>query len=169
VGNGGTDAGSRGDGVNKGSDGDGRGRESDGTLLYLLRLVLFWIHSILIPTSRLCLAFEGAGNGGTDTGSRGDGANKGSDGDGRDGGSDGMLLYLLCLVLFWIHSVFIPTSRLYVAVGGVGNGGTDAGSRGDGVNKGSDGDGRGRESDGMLLYLLRLVLFWIHSILILIS
>ena len=51
MGNGGTDAGSRGDGANKGSDGDGRGRESDGTLLYLLCLVLFWIHSILIPTS----------------------------------------------------------------------------------------------------------------------
>ena len=99
----------------------------------------------------MCLAFEGAGNGGTDTGSRGDGANKGSDGDGRDGGSDGMLLYLLCLVLFWIHSVLIPTSRLYVAVGGVGNGGTDAGSRGDGANKGSDGDGRGEGSGGMLI------------------
>ena len=98
----------------------------------------------------MCLVFEGAGHGGTDAGSCGDGANKGSDGDGRDGGSDGMLLYLLCLVLFWIHSVLIRTSRLYVTVGRAGNDGTDAGSRGDGVNKGSDGDGRGRESDGML-------------------
>ena len=40
----------------------------------------------------MCLAFEGAGNGGTDTGSRGDGANKGSDGDGRGEGSGGMLI-----------------------------------------------------------------------------
>ena len=36
--------------------------------------------------------------------------NKGSDGDGRDGGSDGMLLYLLRLVLFWIHSILILIS-----------------------------------------------------------
>ena len=56
------------------------------------------------------MLFRSAGNGGSDTGSRGDGANKGSDGDGRDGGSDGMLLYLLHLVLFWIHSILIPTS-----------------------------------------------------------
>ena len=117
----------------------------------------------------MCLAFEGAGNGGTDAGSCGDGANKGSNSDGRDGTSDGMLLYLLYLVLFWIHSVLIPTSRLDVVVGGAGNSGTDAGSREDCVNKESDSDGRGGASDGMLLYLLRLVLFWIHSVLILIS
>ena len=99
----------------------------------------------------MCLAFEGAGNGGTDTGTRGDGANKGSDGDGRDGGSDGMLLYLLRLVLFWIHSVLILISCFYVAVGGAGNDGTDAGSRGDGANKGSECDGRGEGSGGMLI------------------
>ena len=51
----------------------------------------------------------------------------------------------------------------------MGNGGTDAGSREDCVNKESDSDGRGGASDGMLLYLLCLVLFWIHSVLILIS
>jgi hypothetical protein len=76
----------------------------------LLHLVLFWIHSVLILISRLYVALDGAGNDGTDAGSHGDGANKGSDGDGRGGGSDGMLLYLLCLVLFWIHSVFILIS-----------------------------------------------------------
>ena len=97
------------------------------------------------------VAVGGAGNDGTDAGPRGDGANKGSDGDGRGGGSDGMLLYLLRLVLFWIHSVLILISCFYVAVGGAGNDGTDAGSRGDGANKGSDGDGRGEGSGGMLI------------------
>jgi hypothetical protein len=99
----------------------------------------------------LYVALDGPGNNGTDAGSREDCVNKGSDGDGRDGASDSMLLYLLCSVLFWIHSVLIPTSRLYVAVGGAGNDGTDAGSREDCVNKGSDGDGRGGGSDGMLI------------------
>jgi tetrahydromethanopterin S-methyltransferase subunit D len=151
AGNDGTDAGSSEDGVNKGSDGDGRDGASDSMLLYLLCLVLFWIHSVLIPTSRLYVAVGGAGNDGTDAGSREDCVNKGSDGDGRGGGSDGMLLYLLRLVLFWIYSVLILISCLYVAVGGAGNDGTDAGSHGDGANKGSDGDGRGGGSDGMLI------------------
>jgi uncharacterized membrane protein YgcG len=59
--------------------------------------------------------------------------------------------YLLCFVLFWIHSVLIPTSCLYVAFDGAGNDGTDTGSHGDGVNQGSGGDGRGGASGGMLL------------------
>jgi hypothetical protein len=151
VGNGGTDAGSHEDCVNKGSDGDDRSGGSDGMLLYLLHLVLFWIHSVLIPTSRLCEAVSGAGNDGTDAGSREDCVNKESDSDGRDGGSGGMLLYLLHLVLFCIHSVLILISCLYVALDGAGNDGTDAGSHGDGANKGSDGDGRGGASDGMLI------------------
>ena len=58
---------------------------------------------------------------------------------------------MLHLVLFWIHSVLILISRLYVALDGAGNDGTDAGSHGDGANKGSDGDGRGGGSDGMLI------------------
>ena len=81
-----------------------------------------------------------------------------------------IVCYFTCCV--WYCFGFILFSYLpldYTAVGGVGNGGTDAGSREDCVNKGSDSDGRGGGSDGMLLYLLRLVLFWIHSVLILIS
>ena len=97
------------------------------------------------------IAFDGAGNGGTDNGSHEDGANKRSDGDGTGGTSDGMLLHLLCFVLFWIHSVLIPTSSLYIAFDGAGNGGTDTGSHGDGVNQGSSGDGHGGASGGMLL------------------
>jgi hypothetical protein len=41
---------------------------------------------------QLCLAFEGAGNGGSDADSHEDGANEGSDGDDGGGTSDGMLL-----------------------------------------------------------------------------
>ena len=114
------------------------------------------------------IAFDGAGNGGTDNGSHEDGANKRSDGDGTGGTSDGMLLHLLCFVLFRIHSVLIPTSSLYIAFDVAGNGGTDTGSHGDGVNQGSSGDGRGGASGGMLLVVsLALVLFWIYSVLIL--
>ena len=57
------------------------------------------------------VAFDGAGNGGTDAGSHEDGVNKGPDGDGPGGVSGGMLLVVsLALVLFWIYSVLILTS-----------------------------------------------------------
>ena len=61
-----------------------------------------------------------------------------------------MVCYYTCCI--WYYFGFILFSYLpldYTAVGGVGNGGTDAGSREDCVNKGSDGDGRDGESDGM--------------------
>ena len=46
------------------------------------------------------IAFDIAGNGGTDDGSPKDGANKGSVGDGRGGASDGMLLFVVfCIIL----------------------------------------------------------------------
>jgi hypothetical protein len=96
---------------------------------YLLCFVLFWIHSVLIPTSCLYIAFDGTGNDGTDTGSHGDGVNQGSDSAGHGGASDGML-------------------------DGAGNDGTDNGSREDGANKRSDGDGPGGTSDGMLLFVV---------------
>ena len=86
-------------GANKGSDSAGHGGESDGMLLFVgccIILVSFCSHTYLL----IDVAFDGAGNGGTDNGSREDGANKGSGGDGRGGASDGMLLCLLCFVLF---------------------------------------------------------------------
>jgi hypothetical protein len=43
----------------------------------------------------LYVAFDGAGNGGTDDGSREDNVNSRSDSDGRGGASDGMLLVVL--------------------------------------------------------------------------
>ena len=60
---------------------------------------------------------------------------------------------------------------MHVAFDGAGSGGTDAGSHEDGANKGSDGDGRGGLSPGMLLLVVfgYSVLYWIHSVLILLS
>ena len=105
------------------------------TLLYIM-LVSFWNGSVLML---IYVVSAEASIDGTD--------------DINTGVSNRMctLLYIIYLVLFWIHSVLIPTSWLHVAFDGAGSGGTDAGSHEDGANKGSDGDGRGGPSPGMLL------------------
>ena len=64
------------------------------------------------------IAFDIAGNGGTDDGSPKDGANKGSDSAGHGGESDGMLLFVGCCIIlnsFYSH-IYLLKDLVVMAV-----------------------------------------------------